>query len=145
MTPWGRAVLRGNVPNGLWGRQPDASGDGIIPDRILGIRLTSPPVDHGTSTGFLDEQAISFDPINPDGNQPLSGEPATGPVPTRPGAVIAAIQDGIDTIATRNNRTALAQALTTLGAPLGVLDTDLSAYAHAAGTSFTAEPMLVAG
>ncbi|MFC8450270.1 DUF6603 domain-containing protein [Kitasatospora sp. NPDC057223] len=146
MTPWGRAMLRGNVPNGLWGQQPDAPNDGIIPDRILGIRLSSPPVDHGTSTGFLDEEAISFDPINPDGNQPLAAdEPATGPVPTRPGGVIAAIKDGIDTDATRGNRTTLAQALTGLGTDLGALDTDLSAYARAAGTAFTAEPMLVAG
>ncbi|MFF4456614.1 DUF6603 domain-containing protein [Streptomyces goshikiensis] len=145
MAPWGQAVLRGNVPNGLWGQQPDAPNDGLIPDRILGIRLTSPPVDHGTSTGFLDEKAISFDPINPDGNQPLFGEPATGPVPTRPGGVIAAIQNGIDTIATRTSRTALAQALRGLGADLGALDTDLSGYANAAGTAFTAEPMLVAG
>lgn len=146
LTPWGHAILRGNVPNGLWGRQPDAPNDGIIPDRILGIRLTSPPVDHGTSTGFLDEQAISFDPINPDGNQPLSaGEGAAGAVPTRPGGVIAAIQDGIDTPATRANRTALDRALKALGTDLGILDTDLSGYAHAAGTAFTAEPMLVAG
>ncbi|MDX3696423.1 hypothetical protein PV726_40230 [Streptomyces europaeiscabiei] len=147
LTRWGRAILYGNVPNGLWGQQADVTGDGIIPDRILGIRLTSPPVDHGTSTGFLDEHAISFDPINLDGNQPLSaGEPATGPEPTRPPdvSVIAAIQDGIDTPATRNNRAALAQALNGLGADLGALDTDLSAYANAAGTSFTAEPMLVA-
>ncbi|MGW0312610.1 DUF6603 domain-containing protein [Streptomyces flavidovirens] len=146
LMPWGRAALRGNVPNGLWGQRADASGDGIIPDRILGMRLTSPPVDHGTSTGFLDEKAISFDPINPDGNQPLSaGEPATGPVPTRPGRVIAAIQDSIDTTTTRGNRTALAQALTGLGADLGALDNNLSGYANAAGTAFTAEPMLVAG
>ncbi|MFF4427206.1 DUF6603 domain-containing protein [Streptomyces sp. NPDC001549] len=145
LAPWGRAALRGNVPNGLWGQQPDAPNDGIIPDQILGIRLTSPPVDHGTDTGFIDEEAISFDPINPDGNQPLSvGEPVTGPVPTRPGGVIAAIQNGIDTTATRGNRTALVQALTGLGANLGTLDTDLSAYAQAAGTAFTAEPMLIA-
>jgi hypothetical protein len=144
LTPWGCAVLRGNVPNGLWGQRADAPNDGIIPDRILGIQLTSPPVDHGTDTGFIDEEAISFDPINPDGNLPLSvGEPATGPEPTRPGGVIAAIQDGIDT--THDNRTALAQALTGLGAHLGALDTDLSAYADFAGTAFTTEPMLVAG
>ncbi|WP_251016010.1 DUF6603 domain-containing protein [Streptomyces sp. ISL-99] len=143
---WGRAVLRGNVPNGLWGEQADAPNDGIIPDRILGIRLTSPPVDHGTDTGFIDEKAISFDPINPDGNLPLSpAEPATGPVPTRPGGVIAAIQDGIDTNTTRGHRTALAQALAGLGMDCGALDSDLSTYALAAGTAFTAEPMLLAG
>ncbi|MEZ0026505.1 hypothetical protein P3T36_003034 [Kitasatospora sp. MAP12-15] len=147
LMPWGRAILRGNVPNGLWGQRADAPNDGIIPDRILGVRLTSPPVDHGTSTGFIDEHGISFDPINPDGNQPLSSsEPVTGPLPTRPrpGDVIAAIQSGIDTATTRGNRTALAQALTGLGANLGALDTNLSAYANAAGTAFTAEPMLVA-
>ncbi|CQR59532.1 Transcriptional Activator SRCAP-Like Protein [Streptomyces leeuwenhoekii] len=146
LTRWGRAVLRGNVPNGLWGEQADAPNDGIIPDRILGIRLTSPPVDYGTDTGFIDEEAISFDPINPDGNVPLyAGEPATGAVPTRPGGVIAAIHGGIDTFTTRDNRATLAQALAGLGAGLGTLDGDLSAYAQAAGTAFTAEPMLVAG
>ncbi|MFG2402525.1 DUF6603 domain-containing protein [Streptomyces lydicus] len=146
LSPWGRTVLRGNVPNGLWGEEADAPNDGIIPDRVLGMQLTSPPVDHGTDTGFIDEEAISFDPINPDGNLPLSAaEAATGPEPTRPGGVIAAIQDGIDTTATRGNRTALAQALTGLGVDLGALDADLSAYALAAGTAFTAEPMLVAG
>ncbi|MFE1788634.1 DUF6603 domain-containing protein [Streptomyces sp. NPDC059525] len=143
MTPWGRAVLRGNVPNGLWGERADAPHDGIIPNRILGIRLTSPPVDHGTDTGFLDEKAVSFDPISPDGNQPLTAdEPAIGPTPTRPGGVIAAIRDGIGTTATRTD---LVQALTDLGANLGTLDSDLSAYARAADTAFTAEPMLVAG
>ncbi|OKJ21773.1 hypothetical protein AMK21_10170 [Streptomyces sp. CB00316] len=145
LASWGRTILHGNVPNGLWGQRPDASDDGIIPDRILGIRLTSPPVDHGTSTGFLDEKAISFDPINPDGKQPLSGEPATGPVPTRPGGVIAAIHNGIDTPVTRDSRAALAQALKGLGTDLGALHSELPAYAHAAGTAFTAEPMLVAG
>jgi hypothetical protein len=101
-------------------------------------------VDHGTSTGFIDEQGLGFDPLAPDGNQPLSaGEGASGPVPQRPGGVIRKIQDGIDTGGTRSSRAALADALGSLGSDLGVLDTDLSAYARAAGTAFTAEPMLV--
>ncbi|GGN54794.1 hypothetical protein GCM10012285_47920 [Streptomyces kronopolitis] len=144
LADWGRTVLRGSVPNGLWGEQPDAPGEGLIPGRILGVRLVSPPVDHGTSTGFIDEKGISFDPIAPDGDQPLSaGEEASGPVPRRPGGVIGKITGGIDTAGTRGNRAALAEALTRLGAGAGALDNDLSGYAHAAGTAFTAEPMLV--
>ncbi|MEU9402800.1 DUF6603 domain-containing protein [Streptomyces sp. NPDC048242] len=141
---WGRSQIRGNVPNGLWGREADASGEGLIPDRLLGIRLTSPPVDFGTSTGFIDEQGISFDPISPDGNLPLSAqEQPAGPVPLRPGGVIDAIHDGIDADATKTHRAALVEDLTGLGFDLGALDTDLSAYAQAVKTAFTAEPMLV--
>ncbi|MCF3174591.1 hypothetical protein IPZ61_14820 [Streptomyces sioyaensis] len=144
LTDWARTVLRGSVPNGLWGEKADAPGEGLIPGRILGVRLVSPPVDHGTSTGFIDEKGLSFDPIAPDGNQPLSAdEEAAGPVPVRPGGVIGLIAGGIDTAGTRDRRAALAEALTELGAGPGSLDHDLSGYAHAAGTAFTAEPMLV--
>ncbi|MEV4443145.1 DUF6603 domain-containing protein [Streptomyces sp. NPDC049577] len=144
LADWGRSVLRGTVPNALWGERPDAPGDGLLPDRIIGVRLTSPPVDHGTSTGFIDERAIAFDPIAPDGNQPLSAaESPAGPVPQRPGTVIRTIRDGIDTAATRGNRAALVDALKRLGTDPGPVDNDLSGYARAAGTAFTAEPMLV--
>ncbi|GAA2613683.1 hypothetical protein Stube_26560 [Streptomyces tubercidicus] len=144
LTDWSRTVLRGSVPNGLWGEQADAPGDGLLPGRILGVRLVSPPVDHGTSTGFIDEKGLSFDPIAPDGNLPLSAdEEAPGPVPQRPGGVIGTIAGGIDAPGTRTHRAALAEALTGLGAGAGPLDNDLSGYAHAAGTAFTAEPMVV--
>jgi hypothetical protein len=146
LTDWSHTLIRGSVANGLWGKEAGASGEGLIPDRILGVRLVSPPVNHGNSTGFIDEQGLGFDPIAPDGNQPLSaGEGASGPVPQRPGdaSVIGKIQDGMDTPGARNNRAALADALKNLGADPGVLDADLSAYAGAAGTAFTAEPMLV--
>ncbi|WP_251074336.1 hypothetical protein [Streptomyces sp. ISL-111] len=59
--------------------------------------------------------------------------------------MIAAIHNGIDTPVTRDSRAALAQALKGLGTDLGALHSELPAYAHAAGTAFTAEPMLVAG
>jgi hypothetical protein len=142
LTDWARTALRGNVPNGLWGERADAPGDGLIRDRIIGIRLVSPPVDHGTSTGFIDEEGIGFDPLAPDGNQPLSAsEEESGRLPLRPGGVIGKIQDGIG----RNgDRAHLVTALGTLGIELGPLDADLSAYASAAGTAFTADPMLIA-
>ncbi|MEV7121242.1 DUF6603 domain-containing protein [Kitasatospora griseola] len=141
---WGRTLIRGSVVNGLWGTSPNGGGDGLLPDRILGVRLVSPPVEYGTSTGFIDEKGISFDPIAPDGNQPLSaGEAPYGAQPQRTDAVIGTIHDGIDTAGTRASRSALVDALEGLGAELGALDTDLSRYAHAAGTAFTAQPMLV--
>ncbi|MFJ4528584.1 DUF6603 domain-containing protein [Streptomyces nigrescens] len=144
LTDWGRTLIRGNVVNGLWGTSRDPGGDGLIPDRILGVRLISPPVDYGESTGFIDEKGISFDPIAPDGNQPLSaGEEPSGADPQRPGRVIEKIQDGIDATGTRSNRSALTSALGRLGSELGALDSDLSGYARAAGTAFTANPMLV--
>ncbi|WP_405843150.1 hypothetical protein OG528_31945 [Streptomyces platensis] len=144
LADWARTLMRGSVANGLWGAAPDSSGEGLIGNQVLGVRLVSPPVEHGTSTGFIDEQGLGFDPIAPDGNEPLAaGEGASGPVPLRPGGVIGKIQDAIDTSGSRSSRAALADALQSLGADLGVLDGDLSAYAHAAGTAFTAEPMLV--
>ncbi|MFF0625138.1 DUF6603 domain-containing protein [Streptomyces sp. NPDC004296] len=142
LTDWGRTLIRGNVVNALWGTSPN--GSELLPDRILGVRLVSPPVDYGTPTGFIDEKGISFDPIAPDGNQPLSaGEEASGAEPQRAGGVIEKISDGVDAPGTRETRAALAGALTSLGADLGDLGTDLSGYAHAAGTAFTASPMLV--
>ncbi|MFI9319266.1 DUF6603 domain-containing protein [Kitasatospora aureofaciens] len=141
---WGRTPIRGNVVNALWGTSPNGGDEGLIRDRIIGVRLVSPPVDYGTNTGFIDEKGISFDPIAPDGNQPLSAEedPA-GAQPQRPGGEIKKIQDGIDAAGTRDNRSALVGALGRLGVELGTVDSDLSRYARAAGTAFTASPMLV--
>lgn len=111
---------------------------------MLGVRLVSPPVKYGTSTGFIDEKGISFDPIAPDGRQPLSvGEDPSGAVPQRVGGVIEKIHDGIDADGTRSNRSALVDALGSLGVELGALDADLSGYARASGAAFTASPMLV--
>ncbi|MFI9274879.1 DUF6603 domain-containing protein [Kitasatospora sp. NPDC052896] len=142
LTDWGRTLIRGNVVNALWGTSPN--GEELLPDRILGVRLVSPPVKYGTSTGFIDEKGISFDPIAPDGNQPLSAsEGASGAEPKRTDGVIKKIRDGIDAPGTRDNRASLADALTSLGTDLGRLDTDLSGYARGAGTAFTASPMLV--
>ncbi|MEU1376886.1 DUF6603 domain-containing protein [Streptomyces triculaminicus] len=141
---WGRTLTRGNVVNALWGTNPDGGDEGLLRDRIIGVRLVSPPVDYGTSTGFIDEKGISFDPIAPDGRQPLSaGEAPSGAAPLRTGGVIEKIKDGIDAADTRGNRSALVGALESLGVELGALDADLSSYAGAAGTAFTASPMLV--
>ncbi|GAA5610154.1 hypothetical protein Spla01_01290 [Streptomyces platensis] len=143
---WKHTPIRGNVVNALWGTSPDGGGgDGLLRERIIGVQLVSPPVNYGTSTGFIDEKGISFDPIAPDGRQPLSAdEDSVGAEPRRPGGVIEKIHDGIDAAGTRSNRSALVGALGRLGVELGPVDTDLSGYAGAAGTAFTASPMLVA-
>nr|WP_202447127.1 hypothetical protein [Streptomyces sp. SID5468] len=128
----------------MWGTDANAPGDGLLPDRILGVRLTSPPIAYGTDTGFIDEKAISFDPLPLDGGNPLDpAEEPTGPLPQRPGGVIGKISDGIDAESARPARTELARALDSLGVISAQIDQDLSTYADAAGTAFTAEPMLV--
>lgn len=144
LADWGCTLIRGSVVNGLWGTSAGGGGDGLLPDRVLGARLVSPPVKYGANTGFIDEKGISFDPMAPDGNQPLSADEApSGARPQRTCEVIGKIQDGIDAAGTRGNRSALISALEGLGVELGPLDADLSGYARAAGTAFTAHPMLV--
>ncbi|MFF3002341.1 DUF6603 domain-containing protein [Kitasatospora sp. NPDC057940] len=146
---WSHSRCLAAVPRELWGTSaqgtlPDGEQQ-LVKDQLTGVSLSSPANRHGTSTGYMDEKALAFDPIYPDGNQPL--DPAAGPVgavPRRPGGVIAAIADTIAAGAQTTARTRLADQLTALGLDLGALDSDLSGYAHAARTAFTAEPMLVA-
>ncbi|MFE5326045.1 DUF6603 domain-containing protein [Embleya sp. NPDC056575] len=141
---WGRGILRGPVPRARWGD----SGDGgeLIPEQVIGIELASPPVDNGTDTGFIDEEGISFDPVTPPGIQPL--DPAAtpvGPVPQRPSrSVVDIIATGVNTPTVKDRRNALLDAAENLGLfDRGPVDTDLTAYASAAGTAFTADPMLI--
>ncbi|MFJ7275535.1 DUF6603 domain-containing protein [Kitasatospora sp. NPDC098663] len=145
---WSRSRCLAAVPEELWGTSaPGTLPDGerqLLQDQLTGVSLASPAARHGTSTGYLDEKALAFDPMHPEGNQPL--DPAAGPVgaaPQRPGGVIATIAATIAAPAQTAARTRLADQLTTFGLDLGPLDSDLSGYAHAARTAFTAEPMLV--
>ncbi|MFJ7280710.1 DUF6603 domain-containing protein [Kitasatospora sp. NPDC098663] len=145
---WSRGRCLAAVPEELWGTAaPGTLPDGerqLLKDQLTGVSLTSPAPRHGTSTGYIDENALKFDPIYPDGDQPL--DPNAGPVgavPQRPGNVIATIAETIAAAEQSDARTRLADHLTELGLDLGPLDSDLSGYAHAARTAFTAEPMLV--
>ncbi|MFE3776168.1 DUF6603 domain-containing protein [Streptomyces sp. NPDC059122] len=139
---WGHEAVRGNVAKSLWGR--DTGGDELLRDRILGVKLASPPVDNGTDTGFIDEKAISFDPVRPDGNQPLDRtQAAVGPVPQRTTGVISKISTAVNASTVRTQRAALSEAVKNLGVDLGPVDNDLTAYAGCAATAFTAEPLLI--
>jgi hypothetical protein len=146
---WSRSRCLAAVPEELWGTSargtlPDGKRQ-LLKDQLTGVSLSSPAPRHGTSTGYIDENALKFDPIYPDGSQPL--DPAADPVgavPQRPGGVIATIAATIAADAQTTARTHLADQLAALGLDLGPLDESLSCYAHAARTAFTAEPMLVA-
>ncbi|WP_331766665.1 DUF6603 domain-containing protein [Embleya sp. NBC_00896] len=146
---WGRTRITTAVPQALWGAgKPNhlpLPGQQLIGNQLIGAKFGSPPAEYGVSTGYISEKAIAFDPVNPDGPVPL--DPATGPtgpIPTRPTtSVIGRIRDTVDASAQRTARTALAAALTGIGHDLGALDTNLPAFAAAAATAFTAEPMLV--
>ncbi|WP_019927403.1 DUF6603 domain-containing protein [Nocardia sp. BMG111209] len=145
---WSRSRRTAAVSAELWGagspgRLP--SGDGhLVADQLLGVQFTSPAPRYGTSTGFIDEQAIDFDTVAPDGEQPL--DPAADPVgavPRRPGRVIATIAATVAAEPQAGARRRLAAQLSAAGFDLGELDSDLSGYARACRTAFTAEPMLV--
>ncbi|MEV0032676.1 DUF6603 domain-containing protein [Nocardia sp. NPDC050793] len=145
---WSRAKRTATVAAELWGSRGSGSlpsdGNHVVPDQLLGAAMTSPAPRHGTSTGFIDQEAIAFDPVDPDGAQPL--DPNAGPVgalPTRPGGVIATIAATVAATEQTAARQRLAGQLTALGFDLGALDNNLSGYARACQTAFTAEPMLV--
>ncbi|MFF3863312.1 DUF6603 domain-containing protein [Streptomyces sp. NPDC002209] len=149
LTSWSRTPATASVPQALWGTGtgrtlPRRDGDQLIPDQLTGVRLASPPLRNGNSTGYISEDALKFDPIYPDGVEPL--DPAAdrvGAILERPDGVIATIAATVAAPAQTAARSRLADALTGVGLDLGQLDNDLSAYALAAQTAFTAEPMLV--
>ncbi|WP_323178866.1 DUF6603 domain-containing protein [Streptomyces sp. NBC_00568] len=148
ISDWGHAPSRAAVPQALWGAGSSnmlpAPGEQVVPDELTGATLMSPGPDYGNDTGYITEQTFAFDPIDPDGIQPLDPDASrVGPVPRRPGGVIRTITDTVAASAQKTARSELAAALTSLGFSLGALDEDLSAHAQAAETAFTAEPMLV--
>ncbi|WP_431962258.1 DUF6603 domain-containing protein [Nocardia sp. bgisy134] len=145
---WTRSRRMATVSAELWGSGSTgdlpAGDDHLVKNQLLGVQFTSPAPRYGTSTGFIDEEALDFDTVAPDGSQPL--DPAAGPVgavPQRPGNVIATIASTVAASAQADARRRLAGQLAALGFDLGEVDSDLSAYARACQTAFTAEPMLV--
>ncbi|MET9520251.1 DUF6603 domain-containing protein [Streptomyces sp. NPDC002994] len=145
---WGRSRSTAAVPQALWGEGKGdtlpAAGEQVVPDQLTGAQITSPGPEYGNDTGYITEEAFKFDPIDPDGIQPLdtAADPA-GPVPRRQPGVIDAIARTVAAPTQTAARTELAAALTGLGFDLGQLDADLSAHADAAEAAFAAEPMLV--
>ncbi len=75
LSGWSRSRGTATVPAELWGAgRPGSlpSGDEhLVKDRLVGLRLSSPAPRHGTSTGYIDENALAFDPVTPDGAEPL--------------------------------------------------------------------------
>jgi hypothetical protein len=145
---WDRSRRTATVATELWGTGSSGSlpsGDGhLVQNQLLGVELSSPGARHGNSTGYMDEQALAFDPVDPDGAQPLDpSAPPVGATPQHPGGVIATIATTVDAQTQRAARRRLAGQLEALGLHLGALDNDLSAYALFSETAFTAEPMLV--
>ena len=145
---WSRTRTTAAVPQAMWGTGTGdtlpAPGEQVVADQMTGAQLSSPAPEYGNDTGYITEEAFAFDPIDPDGIQPLDPEAEPeGAVPQRPGRVIGTIADTVAAQAQTDARTALAAALADLGFDLGPLDVDLSAHAAAAPTAFTAEPMLV--
>jgi hypothetical protein len=121
-----------------------APGEQVVPDQLTGATLTSPGPDYGNDTGYITEETFAFDPIAPDGIQPLDPDAGgVGPVPQRPGGVIRTIAATVAASTQKTARSELAAALAGLGFSLGPLHEDLSTHAKAAETAFTAEPMLV--
>ncbi|MEZ0095066.1 DUF6603 domain-containing protein [Streptacidiphilus sp. EB129] len=148
LAAWRRSASTASVPQALWGTGRGTTlpgpGEQVIPDQLTGATLSTPDADYGNDTGYIGEDALAFDPIDPDGVQPLDPDARpVGPAPRRRAGVIGIIARTVAAPAQNSARTQLTQALTGLGLDLGALDTDLSAHKDAAETAFTAEPMLV--
>lgn len=148
LAAWERTRGIAAVPQALWGTGKGDTlpgpGQQVIPAQLTGVTLTSPGPDYGHDTGYITEEAFTFDPIDGNGTQPLDPDASpVGPAPQRPGGVIARI---VRTVAEREqtaDRAELVQALAGFGLDLGPVDADLSAHRTAAETAFTADPMLV--
>ncbi|WP_431887886.1 DUF6603 domain-containing protein [Nocardiopsis alba] len=146
LAEWEDSALRGAMPAALYGTGSGstlpAPGEQVV-DGLTGIELTSPPVAHGTTTGYIDEGALKQHALDPDGPQPLDPEAEpTGPIPVHRDGTAATIRDTVAS-ATRAERDALADALTGLGFDLGARDVELPGYAREAAVAFTREPLLV--
>ncbi|MFJ6019981.1 DUF6603 domain-containing protein [Nocardiopsis alba] len=147
LASWEDTALRGAMPAALYGSGSGstlpAPGGQVVPDRLTGVGLTSPPVAHGTTTGYIDEEALKQHALDPDGPQPLDPSAApTGPVSVYREGTAATIRDTVAS-ATRSERDALADALAGLGFDLGDRDVELPGYAREATVAFTREPLLV--
>ncbi|WP_157955253.1 DUF6603 domain-containing protein [Streptomyces noursei] len=145
---WERSRSTASVPQALWGagrgNTLPGRGDQTLANQLVGTALTSPAPDYGNDTGYIGENALAFDPIDPDGVQPLDADAEpVGPEPERRAGSISVIARTVAATAQNTARADLTKALTGLGLDLGQLDADLSAHADAADTAFTAEPLLV--
>ncbi|MEU6554295.1 DUF6603 domain-containing protein [Streptomyces sp. NPDC046915] len=148
LTTWKRSRGTVSVPQALWGAGKGstlpAPGEQTIPHQMTGVRLSTPDPEYGFTTGYITEEAFRFDPIDPDGTQPLNPSAGpVGPVPDRPSGVIGTIAETVNAPSQKADRGALADALRGLGLDLGQLNNDLSAHATAAPTAFADAPMLV--
>ncbi|MER7987688.1 DUF6603 domain-containing protein [Streptomyces noursei] len=148
LVEWTRSRSTASVPQALWGTGRGdvlpAPGEQTIPDQLVGAVLSSPAPEYGNDTGYIGEDALEFDPIDPDGVQPLDANAQpVGPVPQRRTGTIGTIRRTVAAQAQNDDRAQLTAALSGLGFELGPLDEDLTAHADAAETAFTAEPLLV--
>ncbi|MFI6164723.1 MULTISPECIES: DUF6603 domain-containing protein [unclassified Micromonospora] len=145
-TGWHAAGVTSDVPTALWG-----AGDGstldpgnaqLVPDRLTGLTLTAPPAVAGWTGGPVDAAGtLGVARITADDALPLTAaaEPV-GAVATHSGAV-GAIAAQIAGPAATAARAALFAALGVLGAAPSA-DGPVDAFAAAAGSLFTDEPML---
>ncbi|WP_433202224.1 DUF6603 domain-containing protein [Dactylosporangium sp. CS-047395] len=145
-TGWHATGVTADVPAALWGTGTGATldpGDAqLVPDRLTGLTLTAPAATAGWSGGPVDAAGtLGVTELPTGATLPLStaAEPV-GAVAAHAGAVgaIAAQIAGPAAVAAR---TALFAALGDLGAAPPA-NGPLDAFAAAAGTLFTDEPML---
>ncbi|WP_433042559.1 DUF6603 domain-containing protein [Dactylosporangium sp. CS-033363] len=145
-TGWHATGVTADVPAALWGTGTGATldpGDAqLVPDRLTGLTLTAPAAVAGWSGGPVDAAGtLGVTQVPAGAALPLStaAEPV-GAVAAHAGAVgaIAAQIAGPGAVAAR---AALFEALGKLGAAPPA-NGPLDAFAAAAGTLFTDEPML---
>ncbi|PZG30773.1 hypothetical protein C1I98_30965, partial [Spongiactinospora gelatinilytica] len=149
LAEWEPRFHRSAVPQSLWGAGSPSSlppaGTQLIRNQLTGVELASPAADNGADTGYISAEHLTFDPLEP-GVLPLDPNARPiGPIPVRlpGGQAIDRICTTVDATNQRSARAALVSALAAAGVDVGAVDRDLSGYARAAESAFTAAPLLV--
>jgi hypothetical protein len=146
--PWILEENRANLPTALWGSggcaNPIAGEQQLIEDQLVGLTITAPAPVNGYTPGNIDiNEALRYDPLEPGTNPLRSGLQPSGPVPAPGDRTIALIAKVMDPDV-KANRDGIFNSLTSLKVNRGANDS-LADLAAAAGTLFSAEPLLING
>lgn len=144
---WTISQLTQNVAKALWGTGPQNQMDQgtaqLVPDQLVGFRVSAPADPATSSPGPVNEQYLAWTVLSPLGTLPIGpGRPSQGAIAQTANDSIALIESGIASPAIAAARDSLFEALRGLGIDPGTND-DMSAYANAAGALFTDEPLLI--
>jgi hypothetical protein len=146
-----------SVPASLWGSPPEGDSGPLVPsgdaqlvaDQIVGVTVEAKPPLIGASPGPVEVEAYltSVQLDLPAGDLPLSGSAQpTGDLPVNSSTTVATIADtssGIASTGVTAARTAIFDALQSVGYAAGATNDDMTDLAGEIACALAAEPLLV--